>query len=933
MWLIGAAVVVSVTAGLLLVRHARRCSRAEAILRESEERYRSVVEDQTELVCRYRGDGTLTFVNDAYCHFAGLPREELLACRFLSTFDESARAAAEAHVSSICPDNPTARLEHRLVTPGGTGRWHQWFTRGFFDRRGRLVEYQSVGRDVTEQKQTEERLREERDFSSAVLNTVGALVVVLDDSGGIVRFNRRCREVTGYTYEEAKGRALWDFLLVPDEIESVRAVFQELKAGDFPNTHENYWVTKDGRRRLITWSNTAIIGPDGAVEHIIGTGIDVTEQRQAEAALRASEDLLRNIIQATGEAMVAIDSGGRITLFNPAAEGMFGWTAEEMIGQPLDRMMPPSYREAHRKYVRRFFDTGKSSGGIGRLLELPGLRRDGGSFPMEVSLSEGRHGEEKLVIGVARDISERKRAEEALRASEQRFRLLADNVPGIIYLCKNDPRYTMLYLNDGVEAATGYPKERFLSDEISFADLYHSDDAPGIFRGVDEALAKKEPFRLSYRIKHANGEWRWLEEFGTGVWTDTGELLYLEGFISDITARVRAEEDRRKLEQQIQHAQKLESLGVLAGGIAHDFNNLLVGILGNAGLARLELPAKAPARQMIDHIEVAAQRAADLARQMLAYSGKGRFVVERVDLSRLVEEMAHLLNVSITKKAVLRFELSRDLPPIEADATQIRQVVMNLITNASDALGGASGVIAVRTGAMEADRAYLSDTYLDDHLEAGYYTFVEVADTGCGMDEPTLARIFDPFFTTKFTGRGLGLAAALGIVRGHNGALKVTSEPGRGTTFRVLFPCARSRADNVNGGEAGEAMSDQQWQGDGTILVADDEEIVRTVAKMTLERYGLNVLTAEDGEETLAVFRDHAAEIRAVILDMTMPKLSGEEVFREIRRIRPDVCVIVSSGYNEQDVVDSFRDDKPMGFIQKPYRAQDLVDRIREVLG
>ena len=264
------------------------------------------------------------------------------------------------------------------------------------------------------------------------------------------------------------------------------------------------------------------------------------------------------------------------------------------------------------------------------------------------------------------------------------------------------------------------------------------------------------------------------------------------GTIQDITERKVAEAERQRLEQQILHTQKLESLGVLAGGIAHDFNNILMAVIGHAGLARLRLPPESPVVENLRQIEQAASRAADLAKQMLAYSGKGKFVVEPVDLNRLAEEMEHMLRVSVSKKAILRFNFARPLPAVDADATQLRQVIMNLVINASEAIGERSGVIAVSTGCMNCTREYLQELWLDEQLPEGLYVTLEIADTGCGMDRETLARIFDPFFTTKFTGRGLGMAAVLGIVRGHRGAIKVYSEPGGARPSRSSFPRARS---------------------------------------------------------------------------------------------------------------------------------------------
>jgi signal transduction histidine kinase len=273
----------------------------------------------------------------------------------------------------------------------------------------------------------------------------------------------------------------------------------------------------------------------------------------------------------------------------------------------------------------------------------------------------------------------------------------------------------------------------------------------------------------------------------SAVLLEQGRVL---AFCQDVTKRREAEDRRAHLEAQMQHSQKLESLGVLAGGIAHDFNNLLMGILGNAGLALMDVPAGSPARESLSGIETAVLRAKDLTSQMLAYSGRGRFVIEVVELPGVVEGMMHLLEVSISKNVVLRTDFSREAPPVEADVSQLRQIVMNLITNASEAIGERSGTIGIATGAIRCDRAFLQATYLDEELPEGVYTYLEVSDTGEGMDSSTVDRIFEPFFTTKFSGRGLGLAAVLGIVRGHRGAIRLQSEPGQGTTIRVLFPAA-----------------------------------------------------------------------------------------------------------------------------------------------
>jgi len=407
-----------------------------------------------------------------------------------------------------------------------------------------------------------------------------------------------------------------------------------------------------------------------------------------------------------------------------------------------------------------------------------------------------------------------------------------------------------------------------------------------------------------------------------------GHLVGLRWLLRDSTERVRTEVARRQWEAQLQHTQRLESLGVLAGGIAHDFNNLLMGVLGSAELALVHLPQDAPARADVEQIVTAAHRAADLTGQMLAYSGRGTFRVQPILLPALIREMDPLLRASLPKTCALDFHLGESLPAIEADATQLRQVVMNLILNAGEAIGDAAGVITVRVAVRDCDRAYLAGGVLDTKIPEGPYVALEVTDTGCGMNGETQARMFEPFFTTKFTGRGLGLAAVLGIMRGHHGTILVTSEPGRGTRIEALFP---PTARPVIASQVS-APVPPAWRGEGTILVVDDEAHVRAVAAFALEKTGFTVLTAADGKEAVAVFGRHAETVRAVLLDLTMPYMDGAATMNELRQIKSDVRVILSSGYTEEDATRHFTDRDLVGFLQKPYALKDLIAAVRGAL-
>jgi signal transduction histidine kinase/ActR/RegA family two-component response regulator len=385
--------------------------------------------------------------------------------------------------------------------------------------------------------------------------------------------------------------------------------------------------------------------------------------------------------------------------------------------------------------------------------------------------------------------------------------------------------------------------------------------------------------------------------------------------------RKRTEAERLELERRLLHAQKLESLGVLAGGIAHDFNNLLMAIQGNLELTLLALPKAISARPRIEQAIQTTRRAADLTRQMLAYSGKGRFVVSRMDLSDLVWDNADLFRTAIARTVTLNLSMSSQPCIIEADPGQVQQVIMNLITNAFEAIGEKPGVITLATGVMECEESYLSRSLLEEKPPAGRFVYVEVSDTGCGMDEETRQRLFDPFFTTKFTGRGLGMSAVLGIMRGHRGAILMDSAVAQGTNIRVLFPACE--AISVEPAEVSDMPLSEPLTA-GMVLVVDDEEAVRSLCMDLVRQLGFRAIGAGDGEEALQLFAEHADELTCVLLDLTMPRMDGLSAFREMKRLRPEVPVILCSGYSEHNATQQFAGEGLAGFIQKPYSLEEL---------
>ncbi len=398
----------------------------------------------------------------------------------------------------------------------------------------------------------------------------------------------------------------------------------------------------------------------------------------------------------------------------------------------------------------------------------------------------------------------------------------------------------------------------------------------------------------------------------------------------DCSEQTRLEEERRHLEEKMRDAQKLESLGLLAGGIAHDFNNLLTGIMGHASLCRLKLP---PASLLHDHlqkIENTGHRAADLCKQMLAYAGKGKTARTAVDLSALVSETVRLVNLSVSKKVVVQQDLASGLPPAAGDPTQLQQVVMNLIINASEAIGEHTGEIRITTGIDRMEPRDFVSAVLQPGAPGGDYLFIQVRDTGDGMPPETLAKIFDPFFTTKFTGRGLGLAATLGIVRAHHGAVFVESTPGKGSTFRVLLPAGVRVVEEISASVPG-AEPDQLY-GSGKVLLVDDEDDVRSVIRDILEFSGFEVTEACSGREALKVCTERAEPFRLVLMDVTMPDMNGVETFDELHRLYPRLPILLMSGYSKEEAAGRFGEASGSDFLQKPFLSRQLEDKLRRLL-
>ncbi len=643
-----------------------------------------------------------------------------------------------------------------------------------------------------------------------------------------------------------------------------------------------------------------------------------------------------DLLGALPDASLLLTAEGVVIAANNALGEFLGINHKSLAGQPVAHFLASSGEAAHafiqaaarsRQHIPGAL-TWKSGTGA----ELP-TRCDGALVtpaqadapavvylrcrPKQESVTQFLALNDKI-RALSLEIDQRMKAEVALHRSEERYRTLVAATSAVVWIADQSGAFTEpqpLW-----QSYTGQTWEEYR--DWGYLDAVHPEDRERVGDCWRECVPAGLLFDCELRLWHLDSRtYHYCISRATAVRDGDRNIREWVGTITDV-------EDSKRLDEQMRQTQKLESLGILAGGVAHDFNNLLVGILGNSTLALETISSNNPARSMLRDVISASETAAHLTRQLLAYAGKGRFIVEPVDLSDLIQQIKTLIQTSIPKTVQLRLELQDRLPCVDADLSQIQQLIMNLIINGAEAIGdGRTGTVLVTTGAQSIDADYIRTALAPAQIEPGHYVTVEVHDTGVGMTEDVIARIFDPFFTTKFTGRGLGLAAVLGIVRGHRGALKVYSTPGRGTTFKVLFPAAANAVPQPR-----VAVPDVATHSSSMVLVVDDESVVRRTAKSMLERFGYSVVVAENGQEGVALFRVLAEKISLVLLDMTMPVMSGEETFRELRAIKPDVRVVLSSGYNEVEAVRRFTGKGLAGFLQKPYSATALAEKVRTVI-
>jgi PAS domain S-box-containing protein len=767
---------------------------------------------------------------------------------------------------------------------------------------GAITHFVTIMDEVTERQQAE------RDFTSAVLDTAGSLVVVLDPQGRIVRFNRACEQLTGCTFNEVKGRNAMDLFLTPEERAGVAAVFENICAGQFPSTHENFWLTRTGDRRLISWCNTALFDEIGTVEFVIGTGIDITEHRQMEVMRRESEGKFRALFDVANDAIYLLHNG---LFVDSNAKGLelFGLTRDKILGKSPSLFSPLTQPDGRNSQEKVMELTQRAMAGEPQFFEWAQLRANGTTVFTDVSLSRLELGGKIYVQAIARDTTERKRVEEEIA---QQAALLDKARDAIVV---RDLEGHVRFWNKGAERIYGWSREEVTGRDIR--ELLYLD--PEKFKKVNDVVISKGEWSGELQQTTKDQRQITIESRWTLIRDLEGNPKAVMAINTDIT-------EKKKIEGQFMRAQRMESIGTLAGGIAHDLNNILAPIMMSIDILK-DISIDPQAQKILTTLETSAQRGADIVRQILSFARGLEGQRIEVQPKHLIKDLGSIIRNTFPKNIRLQFSVPNDIWVILGDPTQVHQILLNLCVNARDAMphGG--------TLSVDVENCVLDEHYAAMNVQAnpGNYVNISVTDSGTGMPPAILDKIFEPFFTTKELdkGTGLGLSTVMSIVKSHGGIVNVYSEVGKGTTFKVYLPATEISSQVQK--QQSEVATLPRGNGE-TVLVVDDEPSILIITSQTLQAFGYRVLTATDGADALAVYVQHQKEIDVVLTDIAMPVMDGPSAAHALRRINPALKIISASGLNSNGGVKNGSGDGVQYFLTKPYTAGTLLTTLRTIL-
>jgi two-component system, cell cycle sensor histidine kinase and response regulator CckA len=863
--------------------------------------YRILVEDMREGAVTLTPDGLVLYSNASFANLVRTPLGRVIG----SHLADYLTPADGERLLELCRAAGRGEVTIRDAA-GGSVPAYVSFNRIAVENAQVLC---LVATDLTEQKRAHEILASET-LARGILDQAAEAVVVADPSGRIVRASRMAAALAGgdillHQFEDA-----FPFTISRPcgaAAGAAHSLIQTACGGATVRGCDAVLTRATGDVAYLLVSAAPLLDSEGQCLGAVATLTDLTAHRTVEEQLRKSEEHRRLAVDAAGIGTWTLDLNSRRFDGCEQCAALLGLgTVRELSVDEFFGLVHPEDRERARAALLKAYTPPATD--FYSEFEFRSVRPDGSTHWIAARgrLEFDDSGAPVRLRGIALDIDAAKLMEKELREAGETVNAIVAGAPAAIWLVDAGGRIALW--NPAASQLFGYTAEEALAKPGLFhvvapAALLPLLEAGKVLIGFEAVCAHKDGSRIDISLstsalRNPDGSYR--------------------GFVAialDIT-------EQKRMEDHLRQTQKLESVGLLAGGVAHDFNNLLTGILGNASLLAETVSGRD--RSRVDEIMDASERAASLTRQLLAYAGKGQFVLQTLDLSAVVRDLLPLLRTSLPQKADISLELQDNgLPPVRADRSQLEQVIMNLVINAGEAMGDAAGVITVATRS----RSLPPQEAHSRGLKPGLYACLVVTDTGCGMDDATRDRVFEPFFTTKFTGRGLGLAAVHGIVRSSKGTIRVESSMGAGSKFEVMLPAAPLQTATQ-----GTQPDATQAGGSGVVLIVDDEELVRSTAAAALTRYGFKVITAANGQEAVDRFREAPDLIDAVLLDVKMPVMNGRDAMRELRRIRPAVKVLISSGYNETEALRDFSSERVNLFVQKPYRAAALATALRCVI-
>ncbi len=894
-----------------IVRDVTERRKAQDALRRSEEKYRTILQSIQEGYLELDLSGNITFFNDSLCKMLGYPPDEIqgMSYRAFTSADTAKRMYQVFHAIYLTGE-PDVMLDYEVIRKDGVKRTHELSASLVRDGAGSPVGFRGVVRDVTGRKRAQEALRQSEERWQFALEGAGDGVWDLNLKTGKVFRSPRWKEMLGYAEDEITDSSdEWTIHVHPDDREpSDRELDRHLKGESPVYVSEHRIRCKDGsykwildRGKVIQWDQ------DGTPLRVIGTQTDITERKRAEEALRQSEGRYRTIFEHTATANIIVDENHVIRLANSKFEKLVGYTKKELEGN----MIWTSFvaEEDLRRMKNYHNQRCKKDGVVPDSYEFQCTARSGETRDlfMSVTMIPGTNESVASII----DITDRKKAEEALRQSEERFRDMARLMPETVF--ETDERGNITFANE-----TAFEKFQYTAEDLdkglTITVMVATEDRARATEDIGRVLAGERIGLNEYLARRKDGTTFPALVHATAIMKN-GRPLGARGFLIDIS-------EKKILEEQFMRAQKMEAIGTMAGGIAHDFNNLLMGILGNISLMLLSTDKSHPFFDRLKNVEEYVRQGSELTKQFLGFARGGKYEVRPTQLGEFIQKSAEMFGR--TKKEIrIHQSVQEGLWIVEVDRNQMEQVMLNLFVNAWQAMPG-GGDLYLSTRNVNLDGSEVAPF----GVGPGRYVQVSVTDTGIGMDEAVKSRIFEPFFTTKGKGRGtgLGLASVYGIMKNHKGFVTVESEMDAGSTFTLYLPASEKTVREER------QICGEIRKGQGTILLIDDEEIILGVGSEMLKKLGYAVITAAGGREGIEVYRDNRDSIDLVVLDMIMPDLNGRDTFDGLKEIRPDVNVLLSSGYSLNGQAREIMDKGCRGFIQKPFSLGELAEKVKEIL-